>query len=28
VAEGDNTQDLDLKPGQANLGTDKFGNAR
>lgn len=28
VAAGDNTQDLDLQPGQPGLGTDKFGNAR
>jgi hemoglobin len=28
VASGDNTQDLDLQPGQPGLGTDKFGNAR
>jgi hemoglobin len=28
VAEGDNTQDLDLQPGQAGLGTDKFNNPR
>lgn len=28
VAAGDNTQDLDLQPGQPGLGTDKFGTAR
>ncbi len=28
VKEGDNSQDLDLKGGKADLGTDKFGGAR
>jgi hypothetical protein len=28
VKEGDNSQDLDLKPGVAGLGTNKFGDAR